>query len=85
MTEIPPWDPTGSGPHSVATQIEFCRPPPLTIAQAAVVDPSHEPRLASLAFLYIVGHTADAVWPRRCGIPPRLSPAWAKHGRSTSR
>ena len=26
MVEIPPWDPTGTGPYSVAAQIEFCRP-----------------------------------------------------------
>ena len=24
MTEIPGWDPTGSGPHSVEHEIEFC-------------------------------------------------------------
>ena len=24
MTEIPTWDPTGSGPYSVAAQIDFC-------------------------------------------------------------
>ena len=24
MTEIPTWDPTGSGPYSVAAQVDFC-------------------------------------------------------------
>lgn len=65
MTEIPPWDPVGSGPYSVAGQIAFCEP--LIIGGAiflgafeedetlglAVVDASFEPSLAWLAFLYV--------------------------------
>jgi GNAT superfamily N-acetyltransferase len=65
MTEIPPWDPAGTGPYSVAARIGFCRD--LMAAGAvligcfcedacaglAVVDPSFGPRLAWLAFLYV--------------------------------
>lgn len=67
MTEIPNWDPTGSGPFSVTAQIAFCAP--LLAAGAillgafaddephplglAVVDPSFEPPLAWLAYLHI--------------------------------
>lgn len=65
MTEIPSWDPTGSGPHSVAAQVDFCAS---LIADGAVllgafeqedpaglavVDPSFEPGLAWLAFLHV--------------------------------
>jgi GNAT superfamily N-acetyltransferase len=65
MTEIPPWDPTGSGPYSVVAQVDFCAS---LIADGAVllgtfdeerpvglavVDPSFESRLAWLAFLYV--------------------------------
>jgi ribosomal protein S18 acetylase RimI-like enzyme len=65
MAEIPTWEPTGSGPHSVAAQISFCA---LLIAQGAmllgafdderavgiaVIDPSFEPGLAWLAFLHV--------------------------------
>jgi GNAT superfamily N-acetyltransferase len=65
MTEIPTWDPTGSGPHGVAAQVDFCA---ALIADGAVllgtldqdravglaiVDPSFETRLAWLAFLYV--------------------------------
>lgn len=65
MAEIPAWDPTGSGPHSVAAQIDFCADlvargaVPLgafddeRFVGLAVVDPSFEPRLAWLAFLHI--------------------------------
>lgn len=65
MTEVPTWDPTGSGPHSVAAHVEFCAP--LIAAGAvllgavddertvglAVVDPAFEPRRAWLAFLHV--------------------------------
>jgi GNAT superfamily N-acetyltransferase len=65
MAEIPAWDPNGSGPHSVAAEVEFCTS---LIANGAVflgafdeglpvglavVDPSFESRLAWLAFLYV--------------------------------
>jgi GNAT superfamily N-acetyltransferase len=65
VTEVPRWDPTGSGPHSVSAQIEFCGS---LIADGAVllgavdeertlgvavVDPAFEPRLAWLAFLHV--------------------------------
>jgi predicted N-acetyltransferase YhbS len=65
MTEIPNWDPTGSGPHSVAAKIEFCRS---VVARGgvllgafdaertiglAIVHPAFEPPLAWLAFLHV--------------------------------
>lgn len=65
MTEIPPWERTGSGPHSVTAHIDFCAS---LIAEGAVllgafeedlcvgvavVDPTFEPRLAWLAFLHV--------------------------------
>lgn len=65
ITEIPPWDPVGTGPWSVAAQIAFCEPliaggallfgafdgdEPLGLA---VVDVSFEPSLAWLAYLHI--------------------------------
>jgi GNAT superfamily N-acetyltransferase len=65
MTEVPTWDPAGSGPHSVAAQVDFCA---ALIAGGAillgsfdeerptglaVVDPSFGSRLAWLAFLYV--------------------------------
>ena len=65
VAEIPPWDPTGVGPHSVAAAIDFCR---RAIADGgvllgcfderqvmglALVDPSFEGPLAWLAFLHI--------------------------------
>jgi ribosomal protein S18 acetylase RimI-like enzyme len=64
-TEVPPWDPTGSGPHSVSAKIEFCGSVvarggmlfgAFDQAQAlglAVVHPFFEPRLAWLAFLHV--------------------------------
>ena len=65
VVEIPPWDRTGTGPHSVAAHIEFCRP--LVASGAvllgafaeqqpiglAVVDPTFEPELAWLAWLHV--------------------------------
>jgi hypothetical protein len=60
-TEVPTWDPTGSGPHSVAAEIEFCRSAVTRggvllgafeaerTAGLAIVHPSFEPLLASWA------------------------------------
>jgi ribosomal protein S18 acetylase RimI-like enzyme len=65
MTEVPAWDPTGSGPHSVAAEIEFCTSVVARggvllgafdaerAAGLAVVHPSFEPGLAWLAFLHV--------------------------------
>lgn len=65
IPDIPAWDPAGSGPHSVASHVEFCRS---TIARGgvllgafdeehtaglAIVDPSFEPPMAWLAFLHV--------------------------------
>jgi ribosomal protein S18 acetylase RimI-like enzyme len=65
MTEVPTWDPAGSGPHSVVAKIEFCSS---VVARGgvllgafdqeqmlglAVVHPLLEPRLAWLAFLHV--------------------------------
>jgi GNAT superfamily N-acetyltransferase len=65
MSEIPPWDPIGHGPHSVADKIGFCAS---VIAAGAVllgafdnalplgfavVDPAFESKLAWLAFLHV--------------------------------
>lgn len=65
MTEIPPWDPVGTGPHSVAAEVAFCTP--LVAGGAAllgafegdrllglaVVNGSFEPSLAWLAFFHV--------------------------------
>lgn len=65
MTDIPPWDPVGTGPYSVAAEVAFCEP--LVAGGAvlhgafegdcllglAVVDGSFEPPLAWLAFLHV--------------------------------
>ena len=65
ITEVPPWDPTGSGPHSVAAEIEFCSSVVARggvlletvdadrTAGLAIVHPSFEPPLAWLAFLHV--------------------------------
>jgi predicted N-acetyltransferase YhbS len=65
IPDIPAWDPTGSGPHSVAHQMEFCRSAVARggvflgaldderTAGLAIVDPSFEPPLAWLAFLHV--------------------------------
>ncbi len=65
MSEIPRWEPTGTGPHSVAAAIDFCasvlagRAVLLgsfdggQAAGVAVVDPEFEPELAWLAFLHV--------------------------------
>jgi GNAT superfamily N-acetyltransferase len=65
ISEIPPWDPVGSGKHSIAAQVDYCAS---LIADGAVllgamekehafgigvVDPSFEPRMAWLAFLHV--------------------------------
>jgi GNAT superfamily N-acetyltransferase len=65
ITEVPTWDPTGSGPHSVAAEIEFCRS---VVARGgvllgtldaeqtvglAIVHPSFAPLVAWLAFLHV--------------------------------
>jgi ribosomal protein S18 acetylase RimI-like enzyme len=65
MTEIPPWDPVGTGPHSVAAEIAFCAPIVAGGADflgafdgehllgLAVIDATFEPGLAWLAFLHV--------------------------------
>ena len=68
MSEIPAWDPAGSGPHSVAHQIDFCTSAIASggvllgafpdddedeVAGLAVVDPAFERGLAWLAFLHV--------------------------------
>jgi GNAT superfamily N-acetyltransferase len=65
MTEIPAWEPTGSGPNSVAAKVAFCT---RLVAHGAVlvgafdnervlglavVDPSFDPPLSWLAFLHV--------------------------------
>jgi GNAT superfamily N-acetyltransferase len=65
MADVPAWDPTGSGPHSVAFEIDFCAS---VLAGGAVllgafdeeqtlglavVHPSFESRRAWLAFLHV--------------------------------
>jgi len=65
ITEVAGWDPTGSGPHSVAAHIAFCES---VVARGgillgafdgdrtvglAIVDPAFEPLLAWLAFLHV--------------------------------
>lgn len=65
IPDIPAWDPTGSGSHSVGALIEFCTS---AIANGgvlfgafeeeqpaglAIVNPSFEPPLAWLAFLHV--------------------------------
>ena len=63
--DVPPWDPTGSGPHTVTSHVEFCR----TVLDRggvllgamdaertvglAVVEPAFEPGMAWLAFLHV--------------------------------
>jgi hypothetical protein len=65
IAEVAPWDPTGSGPHSVTAKIAFCES---VIARGgillgaldhertvglAIVHPAFEPPLAWLAFLHV--------------------------------
>jgi hypothetical protein len=65
ITEVPTWDSTGTGPHSVAAEIEFCSSVVARggvllgtfdaerTAGLAIVHPSFEPPLAWLAFLHV--------------------------------
>ena len=65
MADIPPWDPTGSGPHSVGHAVEFCAAVLADGAELlgafeedqaagiAVIDAAFEPPLAWLAFLHV--------------------------------
>ena len=65
MVEVPPWDPVGDGPHTVAEVKEFCRRVVEgggvvvaafegdDVAGLAVVDPGFAPELAWLAFLHV--------------------------------
>src|SRR5262245_58103378 len=65
ITEIPAWDPTGSGPHSVNAEIAFCASVVARggillgvfdgerTAGLAIVHPAFEPLLAWLAFLHV--------------------------------
>jgi GNAT superfamily N-acetyltransferase len=64
-TEVPAWDPTGSGPHTVAAEIAFCESVVARggillgasdgecTAGLAIVHRAFEPRLAWLAFLHV--------------------------------
>lgn len=65
MADVPPWDPIGDGPFSVADKIEFCRRCLVAGADflgafdgdellcAAVIDGRFEPGMAWLAFLHV--------------------------------
>lgn len=65
MTDIPPWDPVGTGPYSVAAMVAFCEPLVAggavllgafdgdSLLGLAVVDGSFEPPMAWLAFLHV--------------------------------
>ena len=66
MADVPPWDPVGDGPFSVAAHVAFCRDCVANGAQLlgaldgdgellglAVVDADFEPGLAWLAFLHV--------------------------------
>jgi GNAT superfamily N-acetyltransferase len=65
ITEVPAWDPTGSGPFSVAAHIAFCESAVARggillgafdgeqTAGLAIVDPAFEPPLAWLASLHV--------------------------------
>jgi GNAT superfamily N-acetyltransferase len=65
VTEIDPWEPDGSGPHSIATEIAFCTAviagggtllgafDDEHTAGLAIVHPTFEPPLAWLAFLHV--------------------------------
>ncbi len=65
MAEVPPWDPVGDGPHSVAAEIAFCRRVvdeggvviaayrEDDVAGLAIVDAGLEAGLAWLAFLHV--------------------------------
>src|SRR6516165_633111 len=63
--DVPPWDPEGDGPHSVADKVGMCRDlvgngavllgafDGEQMLGLAVVDPSFEPRMGWLAFLHV--------------------------------
>ncbi len=65
IPDVPAWDPVGSGPHSVAAMIEFCRSVVARggellgafdgerTAGLAIVHPSFEPPRAWLALLHV--------------------------------
>jgi len=65
ITEVPAWDTTGSGPHTVAHQLAFCSSVVSRggillgafereyTAGLAIVHPEYEPGLAWLAFLHV--------------------------------
>lgn len=65
ITDVPPWDPTGDGPYSVAAHIAFCSAAVARggillgafdaehTAGLAIVDARFEPRLAWLAFFHV--------------------------------
>jgi ribosomal protein S18 acetylase RimI-like enzyme len=65
FAEVPPWDPTSTGPFSVDSHVRFCRASMAhggrlfttldgtTVHGAAVVEPHFEPPLAWLAFLHV--------------------------------
>ena len=65
IANVPPWDPAGDGPFSVAAKIAFCEPLVERGAEffgafdgdrvmgVAVLDPAYEPGLAWLAFLHV--------------------------------
>ena len=65
IPEVPPWDPIGSGPHSVSVHIAFCESVVARggillgafdedrTAGLAIVEPLFEPRLAWLASLHV--------------------------------
>jgi GNAT superfamily N-acetyltransferase len=65
FAEVPPWDPHGDGPHSVAGLIGFVEPLVTggatllgafdgeTLLGLAVIDEDYEPSMAWLAFLHV--------------------------------
>ncbi len=65
MADIPPWDPVGDGPYSVAAKVAFCRQcleagaellaafEGVELLGVAVVDGRLQPGLAWLAFLHV--------------------------------
>jgi GNAT superfamily N-acetyltransferase len=65
ITEVPAWDPWGSGPHSVAAETEFCTSALARggvllgalhaerTAGLAIIVPRFEPPMAWLAFLHV--------------------------------
>ncbi|MEA2001385.1 MAG: GNAT family N-acetyltransferase [Actinomycetota bacterium] len=65
MSVLPPWDPVGAGPYSVAARIAFCQPLVAggavllgafdgeSLCGVAVIHGAFEPPLAWLAFLHV--------------------------------